>query len=106
MRADEEMPPSGAACAVPTYSSFDTSALSLGDDLLVEAGDAGGDRRPAVAAAGVGGGSLSAPAPLARVRRGLDQRRRQCPLVVGGDEPAALPVPHDRRRPVGGAGDR
>ena len=40
---------------------------SLRDDLLVEAGDAGGDRRPAVVAAGVGGGSLSAAAPLARV---------------------------------------
>src|ERR687897_3035596 len=76
-----------------------------GDDLLVEAGDGGGDRRPVIAAAGVGGGLSTAPAPLVRVGGGLEQGCRQCRFVVGGHEPAALAVADDLGGPVRGAGD-
>src|SRR6266511_6369466 len=67
----------------------------IGDHLLVECGDSGGDGLPSEVFPGVGCGVLAAAAPFARVRDGVGERCRERLFVVGWDEPAALAVADD-----------
>src|SRR5437660_99492 len=82
-----------------------TAGRRSGDEVSVEARDAGGDDRAAVVALSLGGGLLAAAVPLARVGGGLDQCGCERLFVVGGCEPAALAVADDLGRAVRIAGD-
>src|SRR5438477_9922933 len=82
-----------------------TADRRLRDDFLVEARDARGDDRPAVAALSLGGGLLAAAVPLAWIGGGLDQCGCERLFIVGGYEPAALAVADDLGRAVCVAGD-
>src|SRR6266540_2331870 len=77
----------------------------LGDHLLVECGDSGGDGLPAEVFPGVRCGLLAAAAPLACVGGGVGERCCERLLVVGWYEPAALTVADDLGRAVRVAGD-
>src|SRR5215211_4076675 len=77
----------------------------LSDRLLIDSGDARGDRLPAEAFLRVGCGSLPAAAPIFAVRDGPTERFGERQLVVGGNEPTGLAVADDFSRAVRVTGD-
>src|SRR3954453_12578095 len=69
--------------AAPSGEAHVALSGVLGDDLLVERGDLGGDRLPAKAFPGVGRGWPAASAPLVCVGGGVAERCHERLLVVG-----------------------